>query len=51
MVSALMTEGQNRIRWKPYQIWTYFDDLRQLRGDEKPAADADAKTTAAVEPD
>jgi carboxyl-terminal processing protease len=33
--------------------WTYFDDLRRLRGDEKPAteADADAKIAAAVEPD
>ena len=33
--------------------WTYFDDLRRLRGEGKPAteADADAKIAAAVEPD
>ena len=27
--------------------WTYFDDLRRLRGDEAPAADADATVAAA----
>ena len=33
--------------------WTYFEDLRQLRGDEVPAkkADPEAKIAAAVEPD